>query len=81
MRAFTGCENLKEINIPNSVKSIRQEAFEYCINLEKVYLPDNLEYIDEIAFNNCEKAEIYITKDSQTEELFKSKYMRNYKYK
>lgn len=81
MLAFYGCENLRGIRIPESVNSIGQNAFEDCINLEKVYLPDNLVNIYETTFDNCEKAEIYITKDSKTEELFNGKYTRNYKYK
>lgn len=81
MYAFVGCERIKEIHIPESVTIIGQNAFEDCVNLEKVYLPDNLERIDETIFNNCEKAEIYVTKDRKTENLLKSKYMRNYKYK
>jgi len=33
--AFESCDNLKNITIPDSVKTIEFAAFRYCKNLEK----------------------------------------------
>lgn len=53
--ACTGCEDLSELSIPESVIYIGAGAFNSCINLEHVYLPDEPHkdfYIHETAFGN-----------------------------
>ena len=39
--AFTFCEELTSVVIPNSVRKITNGAFAYCPNLKKVVLPEN----------------------------------------
>ena len=51
--AFGGCVNVKEFNIPNSVKFVGSGAFNECKNLTKVNLPDNLKIIESWLFNEC----------------------------
>ncbi len=36
--AFLNCENLKEINFSNKVKSINDSAFKNCSNLTKIQI-------------------------------------------
>ncbi len=51
--AFSGCYDLTDITIPNSVKKIGRYAFYKCYSLRKITLPNSLETIDDGAFNNC----------------------------
>lgn len=51
-RAFMGCEKLREINIPDSVKLIGLEAFSGCTNLSSVFAK-GVETIEDNAFCNC----------------------------
>ena len=51
--AFSGCYQLTDITIPNSVKKIGRYAFYKCYSLRKITLPNSLETIDDGAFNNC----------------------------
>ncbi|MBQ3219959.1 MAG: leucine-rich repeat domain-containing protein [Clostridia bacterium] len=57
--AFSGCESLKTIEIPNSVTSIGDYAFEYCVSLASVNFGDNsqLTSIGDSAFYNCSSLE------------------------
>lgn len=47
---FYGCESLKEIQIPRSVREIKNRAFYKCLNLEKVEFPSTLRKIGSQAF-------------------------------
>ncbi len=51
-RAFRGCEKLREINIPDSVKLIGLDAFNGCTNLSYVSAK-GVETIEDNAFCNC----------------------------
>ena len=51
--AFSGCENLSNITIPNSVKDIGAAAFEGCASLISVDLPDDLTQIRLCMFSGC----------------------------
>ncbi len=53
--AFSNCSNLKSVQIPESVKSIRYGAFLSCTNLENIVLPSKLVTIEEMAFNGCQR--------------------------
>lgn len=53
--AFISNISLKEMYIPDSVKSIGSEAFYDCVELESLYLPDDLESVGRMAFWNCSK--------------------------
>ena len=51
--ALSGCNELRSIKIPNSVKIIGGRAFEYCSSLPSITLPEGLRSIGELAFKNC----------------------------
>ena len=51
-RTFMSCENLKNVIIPNSVKTIGEEAFSFCENLMSFTIPKNVTKIEDYAFNN-----------------------------
>ncbi|WP_455504610.1 leucine-rich repeat protein [Clostridium sp.] len=52
--AFCGC-GIKELNLPNSVKSIGKISFSNCRELETVKLSENIKTIPEYAFQACKK--------------------------
>ena len=51
--AFSGCTNLENITIPDSVTSIGLMAFSGCTGLKKITIPDNVTKIDKYAFLGC----------------------------
>ncbi len=51
--AFSECENLTQITIPNGVLYIGRHAFERCGSLMQVVLPNTLTNIDDQAFGGC----------------------------
>ena len=51
---FKDCVLLKEIIIPDSVKSIGESAFANCYSLTLVTLPENLEKLEINTFANCD---------------------------
>ncbi|MDO4507632.1 MAG: leucine-rich repeat domain-containing protein [Spirochaetales bacterium] len=55
--AFNGCKNLKEIEIPQSVKFIDEWAFENCKKLKSITIPESVNRIDKKAFCSCESLE------------------------
>ncbi len=53
-KAFYGCSELENINIPNTVASIGYGAFASCTNLTSVNIPNSVNNIEERAFEGCE---------------------------
>ena len=53
--AFIGGTGIKSIRIPNTVKSIGENAFDGCSNMTKIILPDGLHAISDRAFSRCSK--------------------------
>lgn len=51
--AFSDCQKLKSITIPDSVEIIENGVFENCFALESVVLPKNLKIINNSLFNMC----------------------------
>jgi hypothetical protein len=51
-RAFSNCD-LRSISIPNSVKSIGNEAFANCVHLQSISIPNSVKSIGNDAFSNC----------------------------
>ena len=51
--AFSYCEDLTSVTIPNSVTSIGQFAFKRCSNLNSIILPNNISSIDNYVFQSC----------------------------
>lgn len=55
--AFSSCESLESITIPNSVEYIGQFGFYKCSSLKNVTIPDSVLSIDYRAFGSCESLE------------------------
>ena len=51
--AFSGCNGLMKVTIPDSVTTIGSWAFDGCYALKNITLPDGLTYIGEGAFYYC----------------------------
>ena len=51
--AFSGCESLQSITIPNSVTSIGDTAFKCCLSLQSITIPNSVTSIEEGAFFLC----------------------------
>ena len=51
--AFSGCEKLKETNIPNSVTSLGSYAFRGCTALTNIIIPNSVTSIGYDAFQGC----------------------------
>ena len=52
-RAFSNCDSLTSVEIPDSVTSIGNYAFRGCSSLTSVEIPDSVTSIGNSAFNNC----------------------------
>lgn len=57
--AFTDCESLTSVIIPDSVNDIGFKAFYDCTKLESATVPDSVTTIGESAFVGCKKLTIY----------------------
>ena len=51
--AFSGCENLRFVELPNSLKFIGGGAFYFCKSLTSIEIPDSVTEIREGAFTYC----------------------------
>ncbi len=52
-QAFSHCEIIKEVQIPESVISIGEKAFDSCRNLQNVVIYEGLKHIGDAAFAHC----------------------------
>ena len=61
-QAFSNCQSLEELVIPESVNEILPGAFEECSNLTTLRIPSNIHIIEMNVFKNCSKLErIYLS--------------------
>ena len=51
--AFSYCNNLTSVTLPDSVESIGYAAFYYCTSLTSVTIPDSVTSIGDRAFSSC----------------------------
>ena len=52
-RAFSMCENLERVGIPEGVRIIKEYAFKNCYNLKEVIIPNSTTTIGDCAFELC----------------------------
>ena len=64
--AFSYCDNLTSVTIPNSVTSISYRAFYGCSSLTSVTIPDSVTSISDSAFYNCSSLTSVTIPDSVT---------------
>ena len=55
--AFTGCQNLEEIEIPYGIKKIDEATFQMCSNLKRVVLPGSIKELKDNCFFGCSSLE------------------------
>lgn len=53
--AFLGCENLRQVTLPDGLKKIGFQAFSECTSLDSINFPISLEDIGSNSFTYCEK--------------------------
>ena len=53
VHAFSNCNNLISVTIPNGITYIGDYAFAYCANLASISIPDSVVSIGEFAFTSC----------------------------
>ncbi len=65
--ALKGCNQLKTIDMPSSVRFIGSEAFYNCSSLTSIVIPYGVETIGNKVFYNCSKLASVVIPDSVTE--------------
>ncbi len=65
--AFYMNANIKEVEIPDSITVIGEEAFGHCVSLEKVTIPNQIQKIDSWAFAGCAALESVSLPTGETE--------------
>ena len=50
---FSGCSNLEEILLSETIKVIPKGAFEACLKLKKIILTNGIQEVEEDAFKEC----------------------------
>ena len=78
VRDFSGCQNLKKVTIPNTVKEIDSYCFENCTSLTSVNIPSGVTVIEGATFKDCSS----LTSISLPSSITKIKYdaFKNCKY-
>lgn len=64
--AFTFCQNLTAVTIPNSVTSIGNMAFAFCSELTSITIPNGITNMGDLAFTDCTKLSSLIIMDGVT---------------
>ena len=55
--AFSGCQYIENITLPDTIIIIEYGAFEHCRNLKTINLSDNILFIDGTTFEDCASLE------------------------
>lgn len=63
--AFSDCEDLISVTLPNTIKSIGYEAFKGANHLKKLVLPVSITNIDPSAFEDCTSESVYLTGEGE----------------
>lgn len=56
--AFSGCDSLVSVTLPDDMEELPSGIFNYCNNLETIVLPPSLKRINSYAFCNCWKLKV-----------------------
>lgn len=64
--AFSSCEGIISVMIPNSVTNIGSSAFSYCTNLKSITIPNSITSIDDYSFYGCTSLTSIVIPDSVT---------------
>ena len=51
--AFSGCNKITGIFLPDTIKDVEKSAFLDCTGLKRIHLPSHLETIEDNVFNGC----------------------------
>lgn len=62
--AFYYCENLTDVSLPDTLKTIEDEAFAYCSSLVSITLPSSVKTIEYGVFHACTSLESIVIPDS-----------------
>ncbi len=61
-----GCEKLKAIELPDTVREIGKEAFVGCVRLNSITIPESVRNIGLRAFDKCENLKrVYLSKNTK----------------
>lgn len=60
-KAFNGCDSLKSIVLPESLREIPAGAFQYDYNVKRIFIPASITKIDKTAFEGCDPSVIQYT--------------------
>ena len=55
---FSGCQQLKDVEIGDGIISIDKNAFANCTLLESIKIPSSVKSIDKFAFYGCDQLKI-----------------------
>ncbi|HHU24458.1 MAG TPA: leucine-rich repeat domain-containing protein [Acholeplasmataceae bacterium] len=58
--AFSGCTNLSQVNLPETITKIEEWAFFDCEKLETIFIPLSVRAMEANVFRNCFQLEIYV---------------------
>lgn len=73
--AFYLNRTLEEVNLPDTIRAIGEDAFSDCLNLTQINLNDNIEYMGICAFSGCESLR-YINIPSSLEVIPQNAFFR-----
>jgi len=65
--AFQKCEELTSVDIPKSVKTIKQRGFSGCKKLSSFIIPNTVTTIEDDVFENCTGLETIIIEDGEND--------------
>lgn len=77
---FNDKDNLKSVEIPDTVKTIDNDAFNNCPKLQKVIIPESVTNIGEDIFDKCDNVTVFGEEDSRSEEKFANSTRVNFKF-
>lgn len=68
--AFSGCQNLESVVLPEGITYLEDGTFYECINLSSVTLPESLQYILGYPFENCDSLSEFYGKFSSEDHRY-----------